>query len=180
MDIHTASKAVLIAAAAAFALPALLRAAPAPKAGSAAPEFSLPAQDGTTVSLKGLRGKWVVLYFYPKDFTSGCTLEAHGFQRDEKLYLDKDAVVLGVSLDSVDSHKKFCAQEGLRFKVLSDADHKVARLYGSLTNIAVAKFAKRNTFIIDPQGVVARVFMGVHPDKHSEEVLAALGELQAR
>jgi len=180
MTMKAVKKTVLCAAAGLLALPAMLRAAAAPKAGSEAPDFSLPAQDGTMVSLKGLRGKWVVLYFYPKDFTSGCTREAHGFQRDEKSYLAKNAVVLGISLDSVGSHQKFCSQEGLRFKVLSDSKNQVARTYGSLLNIAVAKFAKRNTFIIDPQGVVARAFIGVNPDKHSEEVLAVLGELQAR
>ncbi|MCX5797691.1 MAG: peroxiredoxin [Elusimicrobia bacterium] len=180
MTIPTVASAVLFGTACLLTVPAVLQAASAPKAGSEAPDFSLPAQDGAVVSLKALRGKWVVLYFYPKDFTSGCTREAHGFQRDEKLYSAKNAVVLGISLDSVESHKKFCAQEGLRFKVLSDADHKVARRYGSLTDIAVVKFAKRNTFIIDPKGVIARVFMGVSPDQHSEEVLAALDGLRAR
>ena len=115
MNIRFAARTIRLALAAFFVLPAALRAAPAPKAGAPAPEFSLPAQDGTGVSLKELRGKWVVLYFYPKDFTPGCTLEAHGFQRDEKSYLAKNVVVLGISLDSVESHRKFCAQEGLRF-----------------------------------------------------------------
>jgi peroxiredoxin Q/BCP len=180
MTIQTVVEAGLLGAVGLLVLPVILRAAPAPRVGSAAPDFSLPAQDGTKVSLKGLRGKWVVVYFYPKDFTSGCTLEAHGFQRDEKLFMAKNSVVLGISLDSVESHQKFCAKEGLSFKVLSDADHEVARRYGSLMNIAVVKFAKRNTFIIDPRGVVAQVFIGVNPDKHSEEVLAALEALQVR
>jgi peroxiredoxin Q/BCP len=178
MDIPRVLKAFLLAAASMAALPASLRAAAVPKAGAQAPDFSLRAQDGTAVSLKDLRGKWVVLYFYPKDFTSGCTREAHGFQRDEKLYLDRNAVVLGISLDSVDSHRKFCSQEGLRFKILSDSDHKVARRYGSLNDLAVLKFAKRNTFIIDPRGAIAREFIGVDPDQHSREVLAALDGLQ--
>lgn len=146
-----------------------------PGPGSPAPDFALPAQDGTRVSLRELRGGWVVLYFYPKDSTPGCTREAHGFQRDQREYLARNAVVLGVSLDSIESHKKFCAKEGLTFKLLSDADHAVARAYGSLSGFGPLKFAKRNTFLIDPQGAISKVFAGVDPDKHSEEVLAALG-----
>ena len=97
-----------------------------PQVGAAAPEFTLPSQDGQQVSLKDYSGKWVVLYFYPKDFTSGCTIEAHNFQRDQEQYAKKNAVVLGVSVDNVDSHKKFCAKEGLNFKLLADTDHKVS------------------------------------------------------
>src|SRR5205814_9118836 len=88
----------------------------APQVGTAATEFTLPSQDGQ-VSLKDYSGKWVVLYFYPKDFTSGCTVEAHNFQRDQEQYAKKNAVVLGVSVDNVDSHKKFCTKEGLNFKL---------------------------------------------------------------
>jgi peroxiredoxin Q/BCP len=157
----------------------VMHAASTPQAGTTAPEFTLPAQDGTRISLHQLRGQWVVLYFYPKDFTSGCTLEAHNFQRDQQKYIDRKAIVLGVSLDSLDSHKKFCSKESLTFKLLSDGDHKVASLYGSLTNLAVVKFASRNTFIINPEGAIARVFTGVDPKKHSDEVLSALDQLQA-
>ena len=105
-----------------------------PAAGSDAPTFTLPSQEGAPVSLKDYRGKWVVLYFYPKDFTSGCTIEAHNFQRDQAQYQGKNAVVLGVSVDSADSHKQFCAKEGLNFKLLADTDYKVTTAYGSLTN----------------------------------------------
>jgi peroxiredoxin Q/BCP len=154
------------------------RAASSPSVGSMAPEFTLTSQEGTPVSLKDYRGKWVVLYFYPKDFTSGCTLEAHNFQRDQALYQQKNAVVLGVSVDSADSHKQFCAKEGLNFKLLADTDYKVSAAYGSLTNIGLAKFASRHTFIIDPEGKVAKAYMNVSPSKHSEEVLSALAELQ--
>jgi peroxiredoxin Q/BCP len=149
-----------------------------PAAGSDAPTFTLPSQEGAPVSLKDYRGKWVVLYFYPKDFTSGCTIEAHNFQRDQAQYQGKNAVVLGVSVDSADSHKQFCAKEGLNFKLLADTDYKVTTAYGSLTNMGVAKFAARHTFIINPEGKIVKVYEDVNPNKHSEEVLAALTDLQ--
>jgi peroxiredoxin Q/BCP len=149
-----------------------------PAVGSVAPEFTLNSQEGTPVSLKDFHGKWVVLYFYPKDFTSGCTLEAHNFQRDQALYQQKGAVILGVSVDSAESHKQFCAKEGLNFKLLADVDKKVSSDYGSLMNFGVVKIAARHTFIINPEGKIAKVFGDVNPSKHSEEVLAALEELQ--
>ncbi len=149
-----------------------------PSVGSLAPEFTLTSQEGTPVSLKDYRGKWVVLYFYPKDFSSGCTIEAHNFQRDQPQYQQKNVVVLGVSVDSPDSHKQFCTKEGLNFKLLADTDHKVSSAYGSLTNLGLVKFASRHTFIINPAGKVAKVFTEVNPNQHSEEVLAALAELQ--
>jgi peroxiredoxin Q/BCP len=149
-----------------------------PAVGNAAPEFILPSQDGKPISLKDFRGKWVVLYFYPKDFTSGCTVEAHNFQRDQEQYAQRNTVVLGVSVDSVDSHKRFCAKEGLNFKLLADSDHKVASAYGSLINLGVAKIAARHTFVIDPQGMITRAYTSVSPNKHSQEVLTALDELQ--
>jgi peroxiredoxin Q/BCP len=127
-----------------------------PAAGSEAPEFTLPSQEGAPVSLKDYRGKWVVLYFYPKDFTSGCTIEAHNFQRDQTQYQGKNAVVLGVSVDSADSHKKFCAKEGLNFKLLADTDYKVSTAYGSLTNMGLVKFASRYTFIINTEGKIVK------------------------
>ncbi len=149
-----------------------------PQAGTMAPEFTLPSQDGTPVSLKDYRGKWVVLYFYPKDMTTGCTIEAHNFQRDQPEYAKRNAVVLGVSVDSSDSHKQFCAKEGLNFKLLADTEHKVSGEYGSVMNFGVTQVAARNTFILDPQGKIERVYTGVNPNKHSEEVLVALDELQ--
>ena len=149
-----------------------------PAAGSDAPQFTLPSQEGAPVNLKDYRGKWVVLYFYPKDFTSGCTIEAHNFQRDQEQYQGKNAVVLGVSVDSADSHKQFCAKEGLNFKLLADTDYKVTTAYGSLTNMGVAKFAARHTFIINPEGKIVKVYEDVNPNKHSEEVLTALTDLQ--
>jgi peroxiredoxin Q/BCP len=158
--------------------PLMTFAASVPSVGSLAPEFSLASQEGTPVSLKDYRGKWLVLYFYPKDFSSGCTIEAHNFQRDQPQYQQRNAVVLGVSVDSTNSHQQFCAKEGLNFKLLADTDHKVSTAYGSLTNLGLVKFASRHTFIINPEGKVAKVFTEVNPNKHSEEVLAALAELQ--
>jgi peroxiredoxin Q/BCP len=149
-----------------------------PSVGSAAPDFSLPSQQGDLVSLKDFRGSWVVLYFYPKDMTPGCTREAHNFQMDQAKYAQNHAVVLGVSVDSLDSHKKFCTKEGLNFKLLADTDGRVSRAYGSLTNLGIVKFAARHTFLIDPNGRIAEVYTSVDPARHSEEVLAALEEFQ--
>src|SRR5580704_15579703 len=97
-----------------------------PAAGQKAPEFTLPSQDGSPVSLKDFRGQWVVLYFYPKDNTPGCTIEAHNFQRDLAKFQHAHAVILGVSLDSAESHQSFCTKQGLTFKLLADTDKKVA------------------------------------------------------
>src|SRR5205809_3967908 len=108
-----------------------------PQVGQPAPDFSLPSVEGRTVSLKDYRGKWVVLYFYPKDFTSGCTMEAHNFQRDQEEYARRNAVILGVSVDSAESHKKFCAKEGLNLKLLADTSHEVSKQYGSLMNFVI-------------------------------------------
>lgn len=152
--------------------------ASAPALGSPAPDFTLPSQEGASVSLRDYRGKWVVLYFYPKDQTPGCTREAHNFQIDHSKYAERNAVVLGVSVDSVDSHKKFCAREGLNFKLLADSDGSVSRAYGSLTNLGIVKFAARHSFLIDPSGKVAQAYASVDPVRHSEEVLAALDQMQ--
>src|SRR4030095_9543931 len=149
-----------------------------PEVGKPAPDFSLTTGDGSQVSLKDFHGKWVVLYFYPKDFTSGCTLEAHNFQRDLEKYEQLGAVILGVSVDTADSHKDFCAKEGLSFKLLSDPDAKVSGDYGSVMDYQGKKYSARNTFIIDPTEKIAKIFTGENPAGHSEEVLAALAELK--
>ena len=151
-----------------------------PAIGSTAPDFALTSQDGTPVSLHDFKGKWVVLYFYPKDFTSGCTTEAHNFQRDLAQYQAKNAVILGVSVQDADSHKQFCAKEGLNFKLLADTDKKVSEEYGSMMNFGVTKLSARHTFLINPDGVIVKEYMDVNPGKHSEEVLAALTELQGQ
>ncbi len=148
--------------------------------GQPAPDFTLPNQDGKPTSLADFRGKWVVLYFYPKDFTGGCTIEAHNFQRDLAQYDAANAVILGVSVDEVDSHQSFCTKEGLNFKLLSDTGAVVSGRYHSIRNLLVKKISARNTFIINPQGVVAQVFIDVKPPDHSAEVLAALKELQGK
>jgi peroxiredoxin Q/BCP len=145
--------------------------AAAPQAGQVAPDFTLPSQDGSKVSLHEFRGKWVVLYFYPKDGTSGCTLEAHNFQRDLAKYEQSNAVILGVSVDTSGSHKEFCVKQGLTFKLLADTEKKVSQDYDSL---AWYRLSARNTFLIDPSGRIAKVWIGVGPAKHSEEVLAVL------
>lgn len=151
-----------------------------PQVGQPAPDFSLPSNEGSPVSLKDYKGKWVVLYFYPKDFTSGCTLEAQNFQRDLTKYQNEGAVILGVSVDSAQSHKDFCAKEGLNFKLLADPDAKVVSEYGSVMDYKGAKMAARNTFIIDPQGKIVKVYTGVKPAEHSEQVLKDLAELKAK
>ena len=148
----------------------------APAVGTAAPDFTLNSQEGKAVSLHDFKGKWVVLYFYPKDFTSGCTVEAHNFQRDLAQYEQKNAAIVGVSVQDEDSHQKFCTKEGLSFKLLADTKQEVSTQYDSV--IPVVRLSARHTFLIDPQGKVEKVWLDVKPDKHSEEVLAALTALQ--
>jgi thioredoxin-dependent peroxiredoxin len=169
---------LLVVIVAVLLVPRLLSHSATPAEGTGAPEFTLPSQEGASVSLKDYRGKWVVLYFYPKDMTPGCSREAHNFQTDQGKYAARNAVVLGVSVDSVDSHKKFCAKEGLNFKLLADTEHKVTDSYGSLTNLGLIKFAARHTFLIDPSGKIAKAYTSVDPTKHSEEVLAELDQLE--
>jgi peroxiredoxin Q/BCP len=149
-----------------------------PEVGAPAPAFSLTTNEGKPASLGDYRGKWVVLYFYPKDFTGGCTLEAHNFQRDLAKYEQAGAVVLGVSVDTAESHKSFCTKEGLSFKLLSDPDAKVSTQYGSVMEYNGTKLSARNTFIVDPEGKISKVFTGVQPATHSEEVLSALNSLR--
>jgi thioredoxin-dependent peroxiredoxin len=156
---------------AAFALGGKLPALNAP-----APGFSLPTNTGDgTVSLQDYQGKWVVLYFYPKDFTSGCTLEARRFQQDIGEYTNRNAQIIGVSADSVDSHAKFCDSEGLKFPLLADEGGKVSKSYGSWLGI----FSMRHTFIISPDGELKATFTGVNPAVHSKEVLSKLDELKS-
>jgi peroxiredoxin Q/BCP len=149
--------------------------------GTVAPNFSLPSQEDTPVSLTQYRGKWVVLYFYPKDMTTGCTIEAHNFERDLPKYNALNAVVLGVSLDTVESHKTFCSKDSLTFKLLADPDHTVIDEYGvPLATHGDMKFAARDTFLISPDGRIAKVWTGVNPQTHSEEVLAAIAAAEKK
>jgi thioredoxin-dependent peroxiredoxin len=150
----------------------------APSSGTPAPDFTLNSQDGKPLSLHDLRGKWIVLYFYPKDFTSGCTKEAHNFQRDLRQYEQKNAVILGVSVQDEATHQKFCDKEGLSFKLLADTKYKVSSSYDSLVNLGVAKLSARHTFLIDPAGIVRKTYLNVNAEKHSAEVLDDLASLQ--
>ena len=145
-----------------------------PAVGQVAPTFTLPSQDGAPISLDSYRGKWVVLYFYPKDMTTGCTIEAHKFQDALPQFDAKNAVILGVSVDSTDSHKQFCTKDGLTFHLLADPDHKVVSAYGSLGGFAGVAIANRNTFLIDPKGKIAREWVKVVPANAASDVLSAI------
>src|SRR6202795_407149 len=150
----------------------------APAVGMAAPDFTLNSQENKPVSLHDFKGKWVVLYFYPKDFTSGCTVEAHNFQRDLAQFEQKNAVILGVSGQDENSHQKFCAKEGLHFKLLADTNYQVSSAYDSLLNLGIGKLSARHTFLIDPDGIVRKNYLNVNAGKHSAEVLHDLAQLQ--
>lgn len=144
--------------------------------GSKAPNFTLQSQEGKSISLKNFRGQWVVLYFYPKDMTAGCTIEAHNFQRDLAQFKAKKAAIVGVSADTIDSHQQFCTKESLTFRLLADPDKKVISEYGSLA--PNGKMAARNTFLIDPQGMIRKIYTKVDPNVHSGNVLTELAELE--
>lgn len=174
------SRIVLSAVLAAALVVVSASAAEAPTAGTKAPDFTLKSQEGKTVSLHDFKGKWVVLYFYPKDFTQGCTIEAHNFQADQDKYTKMNAAIVGVSVDSVDSHQKFCTTENLTFKLLADEKHEVVNTYGSTMKFGDAEVAARNTFLVDPQGTIRKVFLKVNPNPHSKEVLEALAELEKK
>jgi len=153
-------------------------AAEMPAVGSTAPDFTLSSQEGKQVSLRDFKGQWVVLYFYPKDMTPGCTIEAHNFQRDQAQYDKLHSAVVGVSVDTVDSHVQFCTKENLTFKLLADPEHKVVDQYGSVSQFGKVTVAARNTFLVDPKGVIRKVYVKVDPTPHSQEVLTALAEMK--
>jgi thioredoxin-dependent peroxiredoxin len=145
--------------------------------GAKAPAFTLPSQDGTPVSLSDYHGKWVVLYFYPKDKSTGCTIQAHAYQGDLPKFEAHNAVVLGVSLDSADSHKSFCTQDGLTFKLLSDSERQAAGAYGvPLMTFRDMKFDERDTFLIAPNGTIAEIWRKVDPKEDSTVVLQAIAK----
>ena len=148
------------------------------KVGDRAPTFNLRDQNNLTHDLNDYKGNWVVLYFYPKDGTPGCTTQACDFRDAVKRIIASKSVVFGVSLDSVESHKLFSEKNKLPFSLLSDGTGEVAKLYDSLRNLLVYKTAKRNTFIIDPKGLIAKIYLSVDPKTHSEMVLNDLGNLQ--
>ena len=154
-----------------------------PQPGDKAPDFEAPVfgADSETLSLKDLRGKWVVLYFYPKDNTPGCTREAVGFTETIDEIRKLGAEVVGVSKDSIRSHQNFASKYNLRFPLLSDPDAEIAKAYGVW--VKKKRYGKeymgvqRSTFLIDPQGKIAKVWEKVNPDGHAEEVIQALREL---
>jgi peroxiredoxin Q/BCP len=167
-----------LAGPAAFAAPA---APSAPEAGQAAPAFRLQDQTGEWRSLADYRGKWVVLYFYPKDGTPGCTTQACEIRDDIFAFRRANAAVLGVSVDAVDSKKGFAEENNLPFPVLSDSTAATTKAYGALTSYPQYKLyniSRRDTFIIDPQGRIARRYENVNAEGHSKMVLAELVKLQ--
>jgi thioredoxin-dependent peroxiredoxin len=153
-------------------------AAQVPAVGSLAPEFSLPDQHGKLRSLSEWRGKWVVLYFYPKDDTPGCTEEACTFRDDLEQLSALEAQVVGISIDTSDSHKKFAEKYHLPFPLLADAKAEVATNYGVLSNWLVIKLAKRYTFLINPQGKIAKAYLSVDTSRHSAEILNDLKQFR--
>ena len=143
--------------------------------GSTAPNFTLPNQENKPVSLADFKGKWVVLYFYPKDQTAGCSKEAHNFQEDLPKYEKLNAVVLGVSLDTVESHKQWCTKDGFSFKMLADPEHKVVDAYGvPVRTMGSNSYAMRDTFLISPEGKIVKTWEVKDIPNHSAEVLAAI------
>ena len=158
-----------------FTPPALALGGTQPPVNEPAPEFTLPTNTGDgEISLDDYQGQWVVLYFYPQDFTSGSTIEARRFQQDLDKYEARNAQILGVSVDDVDSHREFCDSEGLKFPLLADTDGSVSKDYGSW----LGSMSLRHTYLIDPDGVLQKVYLGVRPNTHSQELLADLDRLQ--
>jgi len=152
-----------------------------PEVGAAAPDFRLQDQTGKWHSLKDYRGQWVVLYFYPKDGTPGCTTQACEFRDNIFAYRKMNAVILGVSVDNVESHKTFSEEQNLPFTILADSEKKVTREYGTLKlYMGTLEMARRDTFIIDPEGKVAKHYVSVDPKGHSELVLTDLKQLAAK
>jgi len=147
--------------------------------GAQAPAFKLQDQNGEWHDLEQYRGRWVTLYFYPKDDTPGCTTEACAFRDNIFAFEDIGATVLGVSLDDVESHAEFADKYSLPFSLLADMKGEAARSYGVLSNYGGFKMAKRQTFLIDPDGRIARHYASVNPNGHSEQVLADLKSLMA-
>ncbi|ULU26676.1 peroxiredoxin [Dyella terrae] len=150
-----------------------------PQAGQSAPDFRLEDQNGKWHTPADHKGHWVVLYFYPKDFTPGCTTEVCTFRDDVAKLRQQGADVLGVSLDDVKSHAEFAAKYHVPFPLLSDADSKTAQAYGVLASKMGFKYARRTTFLIDPQGKIAKVYQDVDPEKNSAQVLSDLASLKA-
>lgn len=168
---------IIAVAALVFLISKQSQAANVPKSGDIASAFRLTDQNGEIKKLSDFSGQWVVLYFYPKDDTPGCTKEACAF-RDDLASLEKlGAKVVGISVDDSDSHAKFAAKYHLPFPLLADEDGKVAESYGALANLFVVKIAKRYTFLIDPKGKISRVYLSVDTSRHSQEIVDDLKNL---
>lgn len=148
------------------------------KTGDIAPDFTLPNQKGEATTLSHFRGQWVILYFYPKDNTPGCTREACHFRDDTLQIKNLGAQIIGISLDDQESHQRFQQQHHLSFPLLSDTNGTVSRTYGSLFSFGPLRFSKRHTFIIDPKGHIAALFRQVKPASHSRQIIATLKSLQ--
>lgn len=182
LSIGAATSSLLARSQQAFALGGTL-----PELNGAAPDFNLPgvkpgprgagpAVVETEFHLADFGGQWLVLYFYPRDFTGGCTIEARGFQQTLAQFHAAGAEVVGISADDPDSHAEFCSSEGLAFPLLSDPGGAVSRAYGSW----IAPYSQRHTFVIDPDGILRASFVAVRPSGHGQEVLDTLKSLQAR
>lgn len=161
-------------------MPGIAGADTAPVPGAFAPTFALPDQSGKERRLEEWRGRWVVLYFYPKDDTPGCTTEAQAFRDQQGAFSGLRAEVVGISVDDPASHRAFAEKHGLRYALLADVGGSVSRRYGALTDLGVLKFAKRHTFLIDPDGRVAKVYQKVEADRHAGEVIGDLKDLQTK
>ena len=153
---------------------------PAPDLDQPAPDFVLEAAGktgalGQTLGLANFKGSWLLVYFFPRDFTSGCTLEAQGFQHDLAAFQAAEAAIIGISADSAAEHARFCTSEGLNFPLLSDPGGRVSKLYGSW----MAPFSLRHSFLIDPEGILRARWLGVNPAGHSQDVLQTLQQLQS-
>ncbi len=155
----------------------MARAGELPKVGEAAPDFDLPDQNGVKHTLHEFAGKWLVLYFYPKDDTPGCTQEACAFRDDLHKLTALGAQVVGISVDDSSSHAEFAKKYHLPFPLLADKSTAVAARYGALMDLGLFRFAKRYTFLIDPQGKVVRIYTQVETSKHSTEIIKDLQEL---
>jgi peroxiredoxin Q/BCP len=149
----------------------------APKAGQPAPAFALPDQNGKVRTPEEFKGKWLALYFYPKDDTPGCTEQACKFRDDLHRLTLLGCEVVGVSVDASASHAKFARKYSLPFPLLSDAKGEVAARYGSLLDLGVRRFAKRNTFLIEPEGRIAKVYLKADTSRNSQEIISDLQQL---
>jgi peroxiredoxin Q/BCP len=146
--------------------------------GEAAPDFLLADGDGRMRQASEWRGRWLVLYFYPRDDTPGCTAEAKAFNASLPELAPLKAEVVGISVDDSESHRAFSKSLGLKFPLLADTDGKVSRRYGALNDFAIVKFAKRHTFLIDPDGRIAKIYRDVEPARHAGDIIAALKQLR--